>query len=98
MSNYTFDFEMTAKINADVVKEMVKKIVEEQTGKKVKSISFDVSTTMAGYGQGEHEKAIFKGIIIQFETKYNTNKTNLHSSSLASQIQSVESSSQFGDH
>lgn len=41
--NYNFDFAVSATISQKIVEEMVKKIVEEQTGRKVKSISFGVT-------------------------------------------------------
>jgi hypothetical protein len=40
MSGYNIDFAMSATLSAKVVEEMVRKVVEEQTGKKVASVTF----------------------------------------------------------
>ena len=38
--SYNFDFAVSATISQKVVEEMIKKVVEEQTGRKVLEISF----------------------------------------------------------
>lgn len=41
--SYNFDFAVSASINAKTVEEMIRKCVEEQTGRKVKRVDFKTS-------------------------------------------------------
>ena len=68
MSNYNFDFAMTAKISPAVVKEMITKMVEEQTGKKVASIEFEVTSRSVGYMRDEHLETFFDGVTVYFQS------------------------------
>lgn len=42
--SYNFDFAVSATISQKIIEEMVKKVVEEQTGRKVSSISFKTTS------------------------------------------------------
>ena len=48
MSGYNIDFAMSATLSANVVEEMVRKVVEEQTGKKVASVEFKIKSRSMG--------------------------------------------------
>lgn len=67
MNGYNFDFAVSAKISEQVVKEMITKIVEEQTGKKVVSVKVEVRTITTGYGYGERDETVFDGVTVYFE-------------------------------
>jgi len=61
MSNYNIDFAMSATLSRQVVEEMVKKVVEEQTGKKVSGVKFNNGDIGAGY-------TAFTGCVVTFVT------------------------------
>ena len=67
MNGYNFDFAVSASISEKVVKEMITKAVEEQTGRKVSRIDFKVRSVSRGYGYGEHEETVFDGVTVHFE-------------------------------
>ena len=48
MNGYNFDFAVSAKISEQVVKEMITRVVEEQTGKKVSKIEMNMRTVTKG--------------------------------------------------
>ena len=41
-------------------------MIEAKTGMKVKSLRFDVSHQMVGYGMSEYEEAVFNGVSVEF--------------------------------
>ena len=45
---YNIDFALSATLSAKVVEEMVRKVVEEQTGKKVASVEFKIKSRSMG--------------------------------------------------
>ena len=67
MNGYNFDFAVSAKVSPKVVEEMIKKVVEEQTGKKVASVKVEVRTISTGYGYGERDETVFDGVTVYFE-------------------------------
>ena len=67
MKGYNFDFAVSAKISPEVAKEMIKKVVEEQTGRKVSKIDVDMRTVTRGFYRDEYNETIFDGVTIHFE-------------------------------
>ena len=72
MKNYNFDFAVSAKISPKVVEEMLKTIVEEQTGKKVASIKLEVKNVVKGHQMNEYSEAVFEGATVFFENEQST--------------------------
>ncbi len=62
-----YNFETSAKLSADVLKEMIKTMVEEQTGNKVKDINFNITKKTIGCGTNEYDTMFFDGATINFE-------------------------------
>lgn len=75
MNGYNFDFAVSAKISAKVVEEMVKKVVEDQTGKKVARIEINMKNVTKGYQRNEYTETVFEGITVYFEGQKNGNIT-----------------------
>ena len=69
MKNYNFDFAVSAKISPKVVEEMIKKVVEEQTGKKVASIKLEVKNVLKGHQMNEYNETVFEGATVFFESE-----------------------------
>lgn len=69
MQGYNFDFAMSARISATVVEEIIKNTVETQTGKKVASVSINISTDTQGYGVTEQDVTVFDGVTVYFESE-----------------------------
>ena len=69
MNGYNFDLAISAKISAKVVEEMIKKVVEEQTGKKVARIEFNVRSVTKGWQRDEYTETVFDGATVFFEGK-----------------------------
>lgn len=67
MNGYNFDFAVSAKIAPKVVEEMIKKVVEEQTGKKVASVEFNMRTVTKGWQRDEYTETVFDGVTVFFE-------------------------------
>jgi uncharacterized alkaline shock family protein YloU len=65
--SYSFDFAVSADIDAKTVQEMVKRIVEEQTGQRVKSVDLKVKMVTHGYQRDEYQVAVFEGVTVHFE-------------------------------
>jgi hypothetical protein len=63
---YNFEFAVSAQISERVVKEMVTKVVEEQTGKKVSSIDIKLRTVTKGIGPSESTETVFDGCTVYF--------------------------------
>jgi hypothetical protein len=64
--NYNFDFAVSATISAKVVEEMVKKIVEDQTGRKVKKITFKTKEVSSGGYRDDYSTTVFDGCTVDF--------------------------------
>ena len=72
MNGYNFDFAVSAKITPKVVEEMIKKVVEEQTGKKVASIEFSMRSVTKGWQRDEYTETVFDGVTVYFEQSKNS--------------------------
>ena len=69
MNGYNFDFAVSAKISEQVVKEMITKVVEEQTGKKVANIEMNMRSVTKGWQRDEYTETVFDGVTVYFENK-----------------------------
>lgn len=67
MNGYKFDFAVSAKISEQVIKEMITKVVEEQTGKKVSKVDLELKTVTKGY-RDEITETVFDGATVYFES------------------------------
>lgn len=67
MNGYNFDFAVSAKISEQVVKEMITKVVEEQTGKKVSKIEMNMRSVTKGWQRDEYTETVFDGVTVYFE-------------------------------
>lgn len=67
--SYNFDFEVSAKISPEVAKDMIRKVIQEQTGKKVASVDMKVRATTKGFGPGESTEYIFDGCTVYFQNE-----------------------------
>ena len=65
MSGYNFDFAISADITTKVVKEMIAKAVEEQTGRKVAQVTLNVGVEYEDRPTGM-PYSIFKGATVTF--------------------------------
>jgi hypothetical protein len=65
--NYNFEFAVSAHISAKVVEEMIKKVVEEQTGKKVSSIELKMRSVTKGNQRDEYTETVFDGATVFFD-------------------------------
>ena len=74
MKNYNFDFAVSAKISPKVVEEMIKSVVEEQTGKRVKTIKLEMRSVTKGSQRDEYTETIFDGATVFFENEQVTGK------------------------
>lgn len=63
---YNFDLTMSATISSKVAEEMIKKIVEDQTGKKISKIEARVKSVTKGVGPAESSEIVFDGYSIYF--------------------------------
>ena len=68
MSEYNFDFAVSAKIAPKVVEEMIKKVVEEQTGKTVARIELNMRSVTKGFQRDEYTETVFDGATVFFES------------------------------
>lgn len=68
MSKYNFNLAVTATINAKTVEDMVKAVVEEQTGRKVRAVDINVKMKTQGFQRDEYQAAIFEGVTVHFES------------------------------
>ncbi len=64
---YNFDFAVSATVSAKVVEEMVKKVVEDQTGRKVKKITFKTKNVSSGYQRDDYSTTVFDGCTVDFD-------------------------------
>ena len=68
MNHYNFDFAVSAKISEKVVKEMITKVVEEQTGKKVSKIEMNMRSVSKGSFRDEYTETVFDGVTVYFDS------------------------------
>ncbi len=66
---YNFNLAVSAIISSKVAEEMITKIVEEQTGKKVSSIETKLRTVTKGFGPGESTETVFDGFHVFFQNE-----------------------------
>jgi hypothetical protein len=64
---YNFEFAVSATISAKVVEEMIKKVVEEQTGKRVASIQLNMRSVAKGGQLDDYTETVFDGATVIFE-------------------------------
>ena len=64
--SYNFELAVSAIISAKVAEEMIRKIVEEQTEKKVASIEPTFKTVTKGNGANETTDTVFTGFLVNF--------------------------------
>ncbi len=65
---YNFNFDVSAQISAKTVEEMIKKVVEEQTGKKVTRIEMKMQNVTKGLQTNEYTETSFNGCTVYFES------------------------------
>ena len=63
---YNFEFAVSATISAKVVEEMIKRVVEDQTGKKVASIQLKMRSVTKGMQRDEYTETVFDGATVFF--------------------------------
>jgi len=73
---YNFELAVSAQISEKVVKEMITRIVEEQTGKKVSNIDMKFRTVTRGIGPAETSERVFDGCAVQFANEQPTQPLN----------------------
>lgn len=71
---YNFNLAVSAEVSASVAHDMIRKIVEEQTGKKVASVETKLRMVSRGIGPSESNETIFDGFHIIFEAEKSTTK------------------------
>lgn len=69
MRNYNFEFAVSAKISAKVIEQMIKRVVEEQTEKKVVDVKLEMRTITTGSSINEHNETVFDGATVYFENE-----------------------------
>ncbi len=67
--NYNFDLAVSATISAKVTEDMVRRIVEEQTGKKVSSVEVRLRRVSKGVGSTEISETVFDGYHVFFQNE-----------------------------
>lgn len=67
--NYNFDLAVSATISAKVTEDMVRRIVEEQTGKKVASVEVRLRRVSKGVGPAETQETVFDGYHVFFQNE-----------------------------
>jgi len=67
--NYNFEFAVSAQISAKVVEEMIKKVVQEQTGKRVASVELKMRSVTKGNQRDEYTETVFDGATVFFENE-----------------------------
>jgi hypothetical protein len=66
MSGYNIDFAMSATLSAKVVEEMVRKVVEEQTGKKVSGVEFKITSRSMGNQRDGWTENVLDSCVVTF--------------------------------
>ncbi len=74
MNGYNFDFAVSATISERVVKEMITRVVEEQTGKKVSKVEMNMKTVNKGSYRDEYTETVFEGVTVYFQGDKNVNQ------------------------
>jgi hypothetical protein len=69
---YNFEFAVSAQISAKVAEDMIRKVVEEQTGKKVASLEMKFRTVTKGMGPSESTERVFDGCSVFFANEKTT--------------------------
>lgn len=64
---YNIDFAISADLSAEVVEEMVKKIVEEQTGRTVSKVTF--KTRSESDPMDRYSREVFNGARVDFKSE-----------------------------
>ena len=72
--SYKFNFAVSADIDAKTVQDMVKRVVEEQTGQRVKSVDLKVKMITQGHQRDEYQVPVFEGVTVRFEGNNNVVK------------------------
>jgi len=72
---YNFEFAVSAQISERVVKEMITRVVEEQTGKKVASLEMKFRTVTKGVGPSESTERVFDGCTVFFINEKSISRT-----------------------
>ena len=73
---YNFEYAVSANISAKVVEEMVKQVVEEQTGKRVERIEMRFKTITKGFGPSESTEQVFDGCLVYFKNERQQGSTS----------------------
>jgi hypothetical protein len=69
MKGYNFEFAVSAKISPKVVEEMIKRVVEDQTSKKVARIEMNMRSVTKGSQRDEYTETVFDGVTVYFENE-----------------------------
>jgi hypothetical protein len=69
---YNFELAVSARISKSVAEEMIRRVVEEQTGKKVASIDVKLNKVSRGIGPAETTETVFDGFHIFFTEESTT--------------------------
>jgi hypothetical protein len=69
MNGYNFEFAVSAKISAKVVEEMITKVVESQTSKKVSRVELNMRSVTKGHQRDEYTETVFDGATVYFENE-----------------------------
>lgn len=69
---YSFNFAISATISPATVKEMIKSVVEQQTGRPVQSVEFKVNSVLRGTFRDEHSVTEFDGAVVHFKNTSDT--------------------------
>ena len=67
--NYNFDLAVSATISSKVAEDMVRRIVEDQTGKKVSSVEVRLRKVTKGVGTSELTETVFDGYHVYFQNE-----------------------------
>jgi hypothetical protein len=70
--SYNFEFALSAKISSKVVEDMIRKVVEEQTSRKVDRIELKTTSISRGMGTSEFTETAFDGAIVYFINEQST--------------------------
>ena len=71
---YNFDLAVSARISPSVAEEMIRKVVEEQTGKKVDRVESKFRSVTRGIGPAESTETVFDGFHVFFEAEKGNTK------------------------
>ena len=66
---YNFNFAVSATIDAKTVQDMIKSVVEQQTGRTVTSVELKMRTVTKGYQRDEYTETVFDGATVFFENE-----------------------------